>query len=223
MEEFLPPIVRDTVLFRGLAKLVWGKHIETLADFRRRAAFLTSEEYERLYRAHPRVHDETDNSAECLKLIVRHCIGDSVCDVGCGTGYLLRHIKSYAGRRFVRLVGVDFVLPETPVDPDINFVDAKIERLPFKDGEFDTVVCSHVLEHILDYRAAIIELRRIARERLIVVVPREREAIYTFNPHFNFFPYKHSFLRAMCPVPESHVCLDVGRDIFYTEERGHST
>ena len=35
----------------------------------------------------------------------------------------------------------------------------------------------------------------------IIVVPREREGIYTFNPHLNFFPYRHSFLRAMIPVP----------------------
>jgi hypothetical protein len=50
------------------------------------------------------------------------------------------------------------------------------------------------------------------------VVPRERESLFTFNPHFNFFPYLHSFLRAMHPVPENYTCIDVGRDIFYTEE-----
>ena len=62
-------------------------------------------------------------------------------------------------------------------------------------------MCTHVIEHILDYRAAIAELRRITGRRLIIVVPRERESIYAFNPHFNFFPYRHSFLRAMIPVP----------------------
>ena len=60
--------------------------------------------------------------------------------------------------------------------------------------------------------------RRIARRRLIIVVPREREGIYTFNPHFNFFPYSHSFLRAMIPVPADHVCEDIGRDIYYRED-----
>jgi ubiquinone/menaquinone biosynthesis C-methylase UbiE len=100
-----------------------------------------------------------------------------------------------------------------------RFVDAMVENLPFGDRSFDTVLCTHVLEHILDYRKAIAELRRITRRRLIIVVPREREGIYTFNPHFNFFPYRHSFLRAMIPVPNDHVCVDVGRDIFYREDR----
>ena len=78
-------------------------------------------------------------------------------------------------------------------------------------------MCTHVIEHILDLRGAIAELRRIARRRLIIVVPREREGIYTFNPHLNFFPYAHSFLRAMIPVPANHVCCDIGRDIYYME------
>ena len=57
----------------------------------------------------------------------------------------------------------------------------------------------------------------LMRRRLIIVVPREREGIYTFNPHLNFFPYSHSFLRAMIPVPANHVCCDIGRDIYYVE------
>jgi hypothetical protein len=77
-----------------------------------------------------------------------------------------------------------------------------------------------VIEHILDYQQAIAELRRIAKRRLIIVVPREREYRYTFNPHFNFFPYTHSFLRAVNPVPPVYVCEDIGRDIFYSEDRG---
>ena len=155
----------------------------------------------------------------CLDLITRHIAGDTVCDIGCGTGHLLRHVKRAAGRRFERLVGVDFVLPAGARDPDIEFREAMIEKLPFPDRAFDTVVCTHVIEHILDYRAAIAELRRITARRLIIVVPRERESIYAFNPHFNFFPYRHSFLRAMIPVPAANLCLDVGRDIFYLEDR----
>jgi hypothetical protein len=97
------------------------------------------------------------------------------------------------------------------------------EILPSSIREFcltsaDGGQCTHVLEHILDYRAAISELRRVTRERLIIVVPREREGIYTFNPHFNFFPYAHSFLRAMIPLPSNFVCDVIGRDIYYMEK-----
>ena len=116
---------------------------------------------------------------------------------------------------------MDIVTPEATADRSIEFFEGKAEKLPFSDNEFDTVVCTHVIEHILDYRAALAELRRITAKRLIVVVPMEREGLYTFNPHFNFFPYTHSFLRAMIPVPDRHICIRLGRDIYYREDKAH--
>lgn len=220
IEDLCPPILRDTALFRVLAEFVLGEHVQTWADLRRRAPFLTSDDYEALYRDHPRIHEDTDTSQQCLELIIQHATGATLCDVGCGTGYLLRYIKAHCERPFARMVGVDFVLPRAPADPSIEFVCAMAERLPFADRAFDTVVCTHVIEHILDYRAAIAEMRRIAARRLIIVVPREREGLYSFNAHLNFFPYKHSFVRAMIPVPERHICIDAGRDIFYMESLG---
>ncbi|MBD9649472.1 class I SAM-dependent methyltransferase [Ensifer sp. ENS09] len=218
IEDVIPPILRDSRLFKGMASLAWGKHIAHLADFRARAPFLSANEYEDLYRQHPRVHEGTDNSEACVRKIAASVVGDSVCDVGCGTGVLLKQIRE-TKPGLTRLAGVDFAIDDAARIEGIEYHAAMIEDLPFADGEFDTVVCTHVIEHILDYRKAIAELRRITRRRLIIVVPREREYRYTFNPHFNFFPYTHSFLRAMHPVPAAHTCVDIGRDIFYCEDR----
>jgi SAM-dependent methyltransferase len=218
IEDIIPPILRDSALFRWTAQLAWGRHITHLARFRERAPFLSPEEYAELYRNHPRVHEGTDNSAACIERITQSIVGASVCDIGCGTGALLSHIRQ-AKPDLSRLCGVDFVIDDASKLEGIEYVAAKVESLPFADGEFDTVICTHVIEHILDYRQAISELRRISRRRLIIVVPREREYRYTFNPHFNFFPYTHSFLRAVHPVPEIYMCKDIGRDIFYSEDR----
>lgn len=217
IEELLPPIIRDSRIFRAAARRVWGAHIDALADFRKRAPLLTPQEYEALYKEHPRVHDGTDNSEACIEKILAGIEGESLCDVGCGTGHLLRVIRSRLGASVQRYVGVDFIVPDQFRSEGFEFVEAPIERLPFADESFDTVICTHVIEHILDYRAAITELRRVARRRLIIVVPQEREGIYTFNPHFNFFPYPHSFLRAMIPLPPTFTCENVGRDIYYRE------
>jgi SAM-dependent methyltransferase len=218
IEDLLPPILRDSPLFLWLAKRVWGEHVSHLARFRERAPFLTPAEYAELYRNHPRVHAGTDNSVACIRRINSMILGVSVCDVGCGTGALLTHIRD-GHQELKRLVGVDFVVDDAAGIGGIEYVAAKIESLPFADGEFDTVVCTHVIEHVLEYRQAIAELRRIAKRRLIIVVPREREYRYTFNPHFNFFPYTYAFLRAVHPVPAVYVCEDIGRDIFYSEDR----
>jgi SAM-dependent methyltransferase len=218
LEDILPPVLRDSNLFRTVAKLAWGEHITRLAAFRERAPFLSAEEYETLYRDHPRVHEGTDNSEACINEIIANTVGDSVCDVGCGTGVLLKRIRQARGGKY-RFVGVDFVVDDAARIDGVEYFSAKIEDLPFEDGAFDTVICTHVIEHVLEYRQAIAELRRIARKRLIIVVPREREYRYSFNPHFNFFPYTHSFLRAAHPVPQKHLCIDIGRDIFYSEDR----
>jgi ubiquinone/menaquinone biosynthesis C-methylase UbiE len=118
------------------------------------------------------------------------------------------------------LTGVDFVLEESAADSNgIKFVEAPVESLPFEDNAFDTVICTHVLEHILDIGKAITELRRIAARRLIIVVPLEREHVYTFNPHFHFFPFTHSFLRVVRPEADQYKIQRVERDIFYIEDQ----
>lgn len=218
LEDILPPILRDSAAFHWLACRVWGEHITRLAEFRERATYLTDDEYEKLYRDHPRVHQGTDNSEACIKRIAEDIVGQSICDIGCGTGVLLQRIKA-ARPDITKLTGVDFVVDDADAIDNIDYVAARIEELPFEDNSFDTVICTHVIEHLLDYRQAIAELRRVARKRVIIVVPRERESRFTFNPHFNFFPYTHSFLRAVHPSPDVHVCEDLGRDIYYCEDR----
>jgi SAM-dependent methyltransferase len=217
LEDVAPPILKDSTLFRWGVRRFWGLEIDKFADFRQRAPFLTAREYEELYANYKRVHNLTDNSEACIARIAADVVGESVCDVGCGTGYLLRQIAARNPGRSRRHMGVDFVVPEAFSNDGIEFVQAPIERLPFADNEYDTVVCTHVIEHILDYRQALAELRRVAKRRLIIVVPRERETLYTFNPHFNFFPYTHSFLRAAGPLKHPFECIDIKRDIYFCE------
>lgn len=219
LEDIVPPVLRDSSVFRAAASMAWGSHVADLARFRERAAFLTDEEYEALYRKHPRVHEDTDNSDACITAITADIAGVSAVDVGCGTGALLRRVRE-ARPELTALAGVDFVIDPELKDEGIRYFSAKVEALPFPDKAFDTVICTHVIEHIVDYRAAIAELRRVARRRMIIVVPREREYRYTFNPHVNFFPYTHSFLRAMMPVPDAHHIRQIGRDIYYREDIG---
>ena len=216
IEELLPPVVRDSQFFHMVARMGFGAHVTRLAEFRERSAFLTPEEYTALYRDHPRVHEDTDLSKDCIDEILGSLLGGSVCDVGCGTGFLIRAIRT-TEPALERAVGTDFIVDGIEPTPGVEYRAAKVEALPFADGEFDTVVCTHLLEHLLEPRDAVSELRRIARRRLIIVAPCEREYRYTFNPHFNFFPYRGSFLRIMIPVPEVFRCFKIGRDFYYEE------
>ncbi len=218
LEEVLPPFVRDSAAMRWLFRRHWGRLVDDLEDFRARIPFVTPEEYRDVYARLPRVQSETDNSAACIDLIARDMVGESALDVGCGTGYLL-HVLSSRHPEFA-LTGVDFIIDEETRKraAGISFREANIETLPFEDDAFDTVICTHVLEHILDFRGALAELRRVAKKRVIIVVPQEREYRFTFNPHLHFFPYPHSFLRYVTPVPVSHAISSAGRDIYYRED-----
>jgi SAM-dependent methyltransferase len=219
LEEALPPMVRDSKPMRWLFRRHWGDLVDDIERFRERIPFVTDREYREIYERMPRIQNETDNSEACLDRIADAIQGETVLDVGCGTGFLLDHLKR--ARPDLALTGVDFIIEEgtRTRHPDIRFEQANIEKLPVADASFDTVVCTHVLEHILEFRQALSELRRVARRRLIIVVPQEREYRFTFNPHLHFFPYPHSFLRYVTPVPEDHELESVGRDIFYAENR----
>jgi SAM-dependent methyltransferase len=217
LEEVIPPFVRDSSLMRWLFRLHWGPLVDDIERFRETIPFVTPADYKSIYERMPRVQDETDNSEACLAKILSGIEGQSVLDVGCGTGYLTQWI--HERRPELTLTGTDFIIEEgTSERADaITFTQGMIEALPFADASFDTVICTHVLEHILDFPQALSEIRRVCARKLIIVVPQEREYRFTFNPHLHFFPYPHSFLRYVAPIPQIYSLDSVGRDIFYTE------
>jgi SAM-dependent methyltransferase len=57
--------------------------------------------------------------------------------------------------------GVSYVAVD--LDSPLATLRADVTRLPFEEGSFDLILCSHVLEHVPDDRAAIAELFRVLR------------------------------------------------------------
>lgn len=49
------------------------------------------------------------------------------------------------------------------LDPDAAMIAADITDLPFADGSFDLILCSHVLEHVADDSQAFSELFRVLK------------------------------------------------------------
>jgi len=98
--------------------------------------------------------------AEMLRDYVRQ--GDSILDVGCGTGYLSKYLKEiYA----VEPIGVDVKdFREHP----IAFRTFEGTSIPFPERTFDHVLISYALHHVQDPRTLIQECRRVARRTIIV-------------------------------------------------------
>lgn len=52
----------------------------------------------------------------------------------------------------------------------INFIQASVEKLPFRDGRFDTVLCTEVLEHVLSPYEALNELKRVSKDNADIII-----------------------------------------------------
>lgn len=73
-------------------------------------------------------------------------------------------------------------------DDDANAEQQDLTALKFSSESFDLLICNHVLEHILDDRAALSEIRRVLRPsgRALIMVPIDRNRRVTYeNPSIN--------------------------------------
>lgn len=93
-------------------------------------------------------------------------------EIGYGSGILLPELS----QRCRRLVAVDihrqfdqvYAMLETEgVEASLHYGD--VRSLPFKDDEFDAVVCISVLEHLVDLDAALGEISRVLRPQGVAV------------------------------------------------------
>lgn len=109
-----------------------------------------------------------------LKLIdIRHK-GERLLEVGCGAGNILEKAP------LRNLFGVDisaFILAKAKqkLSKKVTLFQADAQNLPFKDRAFKQVICSEVLEHLLDPSASLQEIARILSYQgiAIISVPNE--------------------------------------------------
>ncbi len=72
--------------------------------------------------------------------------------------------------------------------PRFKLVDS-IYDLPFEDAAFDSVLCSHTIEHVEDPARFYQELQRVGKSVTLVVPP-----LYDIAAVFNIFEHKWIFL-----------------------------
>jgi SAM-dependent methyltransferase len=97
------------------------------------------------------------------RLLKSHVRG-MILDAGCGTGYHLRALENAVG---VDISGEMVRLARKTGRPVRK---ASIERLPFKAGEFDTVLCLYSVLNVCGWRKAIGELCRVVKDSGKVIV-----------------------------------------------------
>ncbi len=184
LDDYLPPVVREWRPFnRWMATKFHGPGFDL--DFKQRAFAMSPREFAEAYAALEAGggrYRDTDTTPGQLAAICAAARG-RVLEVGSGNGA----VAAALGRATTAVEVTLGSAAATRERAGCTVALASLPALPFADGAFDTVVCSHVLEHVPDLYAAVRELRRVAK-RVIVVVPRQRYYRYTVDYHLHFFP-----------------------------------
>ncbi len=91
-------------------------------------------------------------------------------DAGCGSGRMLDALRD---RWQVSGLEASPALVSIARERGHDVRQGVVEELPWADGEFDLVTCLDVLEHTANDRAALLELRRVARPggHMLITVP----------------------------------------------------
>ncbi len=95
---------------------------------------------------------------------------ESLLDVGCYNQYLKEFVSDK-----IKYTGIDIA-----GKPDIFINLDEIEKLPFNNNQFDTVICADVLEHLENIHLVFDELCRISAKYVIITLPNS----YSIIPEF---------------------------------------
>jgi len=103
-----------------------------------------------------------------------------ILDVACATGMSFRFLSQYGDIRGIDISNETIRLCKTRGIDRIVQCDAM--KLPFRDGSFDVVLALDALEHFPDDRAAIREIRRVARPDALILVTVPA-FMFLWSPH----------------------------------------
>ena len=126
----------------------------------------------------------------------------TVADVGCGTGILLDHLRTElpAVRQFT---GVDYAHETCEENgrrlPWARFLPLDLGKAHL-DEKFDAVICSEVLEHVVEGDAALANLVAMTGKYLLITVPTGT----LFPLEAGFGHLRHYRLEELCRRIEGH-------------------
>lgn len=119
-----------------------------------------------------------NNKYEFFRILQRELIvsiklnsPSSFLDLGCGTGWAVRHVAALLKGRG-RFVGIDIskgMIEKAKSDsvgiPDVEFYEANADKLPFENDAFDNVICTNSFHHYIQPLEVLKEIRRVLKTK----------------------------------------------------------
>lgn len=97
---------------------------------------------------------------------------NKILDVGCASGWFLDKVNKLYPE--AELTGVD--ASKKAIDygkkvyKNLNLIHADAHKLPFKDRSFDLILCTEVLDHVVEPEKVLSEIRRVLSPNGIAIV-----------------------------------------------------
>ncbi len=136
----------------------------------------------------------------------------AVLDVGCGQGFIFSGLGSHTGN----LCGIDIQSAAIKAAKNwvggADFCFANAQNIPFKDGSFDSLICTEVLEHV-DNDNVLKECHRVLKPggTALITVPNGAGPSGMSNPtHIRLFGFKKW----------SRLLRSAGFEIVHSEKHG---
>lgn len=153
-----------------------------------------------------RIHHGLDMTFYKRVISMNSSYSGKILDVGCGGGDLLRMIAQKS-EKDTEFFGLDISPKLCEIakknNPNAQIVVGDAEQLPYSDNTFDFVFMTETLEHLLDYKKAMIEVSRVLKPNgvFVVSVPNRDWLQYDF---YKPFIDKHRFQ----PVQDHYFRVD---------------
>jgi len=177
IDILLPPIIRNSFLFSKVFKSgnfksdIFSQDINIIKEYYSYS-----------------IKRESDLSNKALNLIIKTISEGSykkICDLGGGNLFLKKQIDKNFN------IDTD-VLDFSYSDNQYGYPEVNLEKkLDFvTTNYYDFSISTHTVEHLLNAKLFLDEMRRISKKGMLLVFPKEMPYLHTPNTHINFFPYK---------------------------------
>lgn len=120
-----------------------------------------------------------------LKYIEKFIPGGRLLDAGCGSGNLLNIIENRSKHKW-QLFGIDinkFLVSKASKRSKAKILNRSLLNADFRDGYFDCIICFDTLEHDINIRENLVNLRRMLNPKgaLVIQVPNYKSLMATIN------------------------------------------
>tara|TARA_Y100000590_G_scaffold438315_1_gene560990 strand:- start:24 stop:707 length:684 start_codon:yes stop_codon:yes gene_type:complete len=212
LDLLLPPLIRNSFIFKKIFKN---------ENFKSEIISQDISQIKKYYKPSNNMgislERETDLTKKALNLIISEISNSDykkICDLGGGNLFLKNEIKKELGIDIDVLdfnySNIEYGLTEYNLEEKLDFIE---------DNYYEFSISTHTIEHLLNSKQFLNEMKRITKNEIILVFPKQMPYLYTPDTHINFFPYKFEVEKLFGKIDgKKKKLIDLKYDWIYLEK-----